>query len=108
MYYFLQHCVLSYMVDPALLQLLKRNVSPLLLSSLSNRIRNLTTQHAVRRTILLYRCRLLISVHFTVTMAMEDLDALEKGDGLYKYFKLESSVATTNMVLFDQYGQLEK
>lgn len=41
-------------------------------------------------------------------MAMEDLDALEKGDGLYKYFKLESTVNTSNMVLFDQYGQLEK
>lgn len=48
------------------------------------------------------------SVHFTVTMSMEDLDTLEKGDGLFKYFKLESSVSTTNMVLFDQDGQLEK
>ncbi|CAN0279504.1 unnamed protein product, partial [Hapterophycus canaliculatus] len=48
------------------------------------------------------------TVHFTVTMSMEDLDALEKGDGLYKYFKLESSVSTNNMVLFDQDGHLEK
>eukprot|EP00752_Nemacystus_decipiens_P012396 g10983.t1 len=48
------------------------------------------------------------SVHFTVTMSMDDLDALEKGDGLYKYFKLETTVSTTNMVLFDQDGQLEK
>lgn len=41
-------------------------------------------------------------------MSMEDLDALEKGDGLYKFFKLESSVSTNNMVLFDQDGQLER
>lgn len=41
-------------------------------------------------------------------MSMEDLDALEKGDGLFKYFKLETTVSTTNMVLFDQDGQLEK
>ena len=47
-------------------------------------------------------------VHFTVTMAMNDLDAIDKGDGLYKYFKLESALSTTNMVLFDQDGQLIK
>lgn len=48
----------------------------------------------------------MIRVHFTVTMSMEDLDAIEKGDGLYKFFKLETSVSTSNMVLFDQDGQL--
>ncbi|CAB1111878.1 unnamed protein product [Ectocarpus sp. CCAP 1310/34] len=48
------------------------------------------------------------TVHFTVTMSMEDLDALDKGDGLYKFFKLESSVSTNNMVLFDQDGHLER
>lgn len=48
------------------------------------------------------------SVHFTVTMSMEDLDHIEKADGLHKFFKLESSVSTTNMVLFDQDGQLTK
>lgn len=47
-------------------------------------------------------------VHFTVTMAMDDLDAIDKGDGLHKYFKLESALSTTNMVLFDQDGQLIK
>lgn len=48
------------------------------------------------------------SVHFTVTMSMEDLDHIEKTDGLHKFFKLESSISTTNMVLFDQDGQLTK
>lgn len=47
-------------------------------------------------------------VHFTVTMAMNDLDAIDKGDGLHKFFKLESTLSTTNMVLFDQDGQLIK
>ncbi|CAM9786106.1 unnamed protein product [Sphacelaria rigidula] len=41
-------------------------------------------------------------------MSMEDLDHIEKADGLHKFFKLESSVSTTNMVLFDQDGQLTK
>lgn len=50
----------------------------------------------------------IFSVHFTVTMSMEDLDSIEKGDGLYKFFKLESSLTTSNMVLFDQDGQLIK
>lgn len=45
-------------------------------------------------------------VHFTVNMSMEDLDAIEHGEGLLKFFKLESSVTTSNMVLFDQDGQL--
>lgn len=48
------------------------------------------------------------SVHFTVTMAAADLDAIEKGDGLHKFFKLESSVTTSNMVLFDQDAQLTR
>lgn len=43
-----------------------------------------------------------------MTMSADDLDAIESGDGLYKYFKLESSVSTNNMVLFDQDGQLER
>lgn len=47
-------------------------------------------------------------MHFTVVMAEEDLDAIEAGDGLHKYFKLESSLSTSNMVLFDQDGQLIK
>lgn len=47
-------------------------------------------------------------VHFTVTMAIDDLDAIDKGDGLHKYFKLESTLNTSNMVLFDQDGQLIK
>lgn len=47
-----------------------------------------------------------ISVHFTVTMSTEDLDAIEKGEGLIKFFKLESTLNTTNMVLFDTNGQL--
>ena len=46
------------------------------------------------------------SVHFTVTMSVEDLDAIDKGEGLYKFFKLESTLNTTNMVMFDTAGQL--
>lgn len=39
-------------------------------------------------------------------MSTEDLDAIEKGEGLIKFFKLESNLNTTNMVLFDTNGQL--
>ena len=39
---------------------------------------------------------------------MDDLDAIDKGDGLHKFFKLESTLSTTNMVLFDQDGQITK
>lgn len=43
-----------------------------------------------------------------MTMSMDDLDAIDKGDGLHKFFKLESTLSTTNMVLFDQDGQITK
>ncbi|CAM9132193.1 unnamed protein product [Discosporangium mesarthrocarpum] len=49
------------------------------------------------------------TVHFTVTMSPSDIDSLEsEQDGLVKFFKLESTVNTSNMVLFDRYGQLVK
>ncbi|CAM9110129.1 unnamed protein product, partial [Choristocarpus tenellus] len=51
------------------------------------------------------------SVHFTVTMSPADIDELEAeagGGGLMKFFKLESSVTTSNMVLFDNSGLLVK
>lgn len=41
-------------------------------------------------------------------MSAEDLDAIDIGDGLYKFFKLESSLSTSNMVLFDQDAHLIK
>ena len=47
------------------------------------------------------------TVRFTVTMTNEQMkDAEDKG--LYKFFKLESSLSTSNMVLFDPQGRIKK
>ncbi|XP_028390602.1 DNA topoisomerase 2-alpha-like isoform X2 [Dendronephthya gigantea] len=47
------------------------------------------------------------TVHFKVTMAEEDLTAIEN-QGLKKKFNLTSSINLSNMVLFDAYGALKK
>jgi DNA topoisomerase II len=47
------------------------------------------------------------TVHFTVTMAAPDLDYLEEQpNGLKKFFKLESSITTSNMTMFDEAGTI--
>lgn len=45
------------------------------------------------------------TVHFTVTLTEEQAKALE-GQDLYKFFKLEASITTTNFYLFDQEGHI--
>ena len=45
------------------------------------------------------------TVHFTVTLTEEQAKALE-GQDLYKFFKLETSITTTNFYLFDQDGHI--
>ena len=45
------------------------------------------------------------TVHFTVTMTPEQMAAAE-AVGLHKKFKLESTITTSNMVLFDSEGRL--
>jgi DNA topoisomerase II len=47
------------------------------------------------------------TVHFTVTMAAADLDYLEEQpNGLRKFFKLQSSITTSNMTMFDEAGTI--
>jgi len=46
-------------------------------------------------------------VSFTITLTRQGLAKAEKV-GFYKYFKLISSIATTNMVLFNAKGQIKK
>ena len=48
-----------------------------------------------------------VTVSFTISMTDEQMAAAQKA-GLYKHFKLISSIATTNMVLFDSKGQLKR
>lgn len=47
------------------------------------------------------------TVHFVVTMTAEQMAAAE-AKGLEKFFKLESSMSTSNMVLFDASGRLKR
>ena len=47
------------------------------------------------------------SVHLIVTLTFEGKTAIKK-EGLEKALKLTSSVATTNMVCFDQHGKIKK
>ncbi len=47
------------------------------------------------------------TVSFVVSMTAEALAAAEK-EGLEKFFKLESSLTTSNMVLFDAQGRIRK
>ena len=47
------------------------------------------------------------TVRFVVTLTPANMAAAEK-EGLYKKFKLESRISTTNMVLFDEGGCLRK
>mmetsp|Transcript_35793 Transcript_35793/g.64661 ORF Transcript_35793/g.64661 Transcript_35793/m.64661 type:complete len:1405 (+) Transcript_35793:113-4327(+) len=47
------------------------------------------------------------SVHFEVMMTEEQMKAAEQA-GLEKTFKLRSTIATSNMVLFDQEGKIAK
>jgi DNA topoisomerase-2 len=49
------------------------------------------------------------TVHFTITMSAQDLDAIEREPGgLAKFFRLESSMATSNMQLFDADGIISR
>lgn len=47
------------------------------------------------------------TVKFVVTMTEEQLSQAER-EGLHKKFKLDSSLHTTSMILFDEYGCLKK
>jgi len=47
------------------------------------------------------------TVHFEITMTAEQMARAEK-EGLEKVFKLKTSIATTNMVLFDKDGKIAK
>eukprot|EP00051_Salpingoeca_urceolata_P016686 m.223370 g.223370 ORF g.223370 m.223370 type:complete len:1511 (+) comp18752_c0_seq2:97-4629(+) len=47
------------------------------------------------------------TVAFTVIMTPEQMAAAE-AKGLYKFFKIESSLSTTNMTLFDSEGRIRK
>lgn len=48
------------------------------------------------------------TVHFTVQVTDEQMAALREGGDLNKKFKLESSISTSNMVLFDPEGRIKK
>ncbi len=49
------------------------------------------------------------TVNFSVTMAPADINALEREPGgLHKFFKMDSSVSTSNMQLFDPEGIITK
>ncbi|KAG5180151.1 topoisomerase [Tribonema minus] len=49
------------------------------------------------------------TVHFTITMDKSDLDAIEQQPGgLSKFFKLETTLAETNMTLFDNTGMIAR
>eukprot|EP00043_Microstomoeca_roanoka_P011493 m.108253 g.108253 ORF g.108253 m.108253 type:complete len:1678 (-) comp15211_c0_seq2:413-5446(-) len=47
------------------------------------------------------------TVRFVVTMSNEQMAAAE-AKGLYKFFKLEGSISTSNMTLFDSQGRIKK
>jgi len=49
------------------------------------------------------------TVSFTITTTKEKIDSFEKGkDGLYGKFKLNGSISTSNMNLFDERGRIIK
>ena len=48
------------------------------------------------------------TVHFTITLTDEQMVAALEGGDLCKKFKLESSISTSNMVLFDPKGRIKK
>ncbi len=48
------------------------------------------------------------TVSFTLTISPDDIDAVEKETGLKRFFKLESSISTNNMQLFNPSGHIEQ
>jgi len=48
------------------------------------------------------------SVHFTLTGTVDQIKALDQGEGLEKALKLRSSLATSNIVFFNADGQIKK
>ncbi len=48
------------------------------------------------------------TVHFVINLTDEQMTAANEGGDLYKKFKLESSISTSNMVLFDPEGRIKK
>ncbi len=48
------------------------------------------------------------TVRFTVTMSADKLKAAECQKGLHTFFKLQSTISTSSMVLFDQNGCMKR
>ena len=47
-------------------------------------------------------------VDFVIKLKEGKLQEIEKNEGIEKFFKLTSNIATSNMVLFDEHGKLKK
>merc|ERR1711894_270507 len=48
------------------------------------------------------------TVHFEVSMSHEEKRKAELDKGLHNFFKLQTTLTTTSMVLFDRYGCMKK
>ena len=48
------------------------------------------------------------TVKFIISMTEEKIRAAERDKGLHSFFKLQTTMSTTSMVLFDHLGCLKK